>query len=261
MWLRRMVGVVMIISFFGMNSLMVVGLLNPDNKPVSPISTSTGQAISTPLPTVSLTVNPAGIAAGSTSALTWATTGNATSCTASGGSPGSSWAGDKTPFGAESTGRINTLGDYTYTITCSNVSGKAEASAKISVTAAPPAVSKSSTSSSPVPVASTYCGGRLPCFGPKDVAGHGSAGNCWGWLGDRVINVSGFDASFHSSRAPDAGSIELSAICGKNLLPAISGQVPSSGYPGGHDHNGGAKSNSDKNYLPYYTGYFDSSKP
>jgi hypothetical protein len=245
----------MIVTCVGMNSLMIVGLVIPAKKPPAPAG-ATSNVVTLPPPTVSLTVNPAAVAAGGTSALNWTTTGNVSTCTAS-----SSWSGDKTPFGAESTGRLTNIGDYTYTISCSNSTGKAEASAKVSVTAAAPIASKPSTSTStPISGGATFCSGRLPCYGPGDIAAHSGKGNCWGWLGDRVVNVSGFDTQFHQTTS-GVGSIELSGICGKNLLPAISGDVSSSEYPSGHDHTGGAKSASDPHYASYFAGYFDSSKP
>jgi hypothetical protein len=242
----------MIVTCIGMNGLMVVGLIIPAKKPPAPPTVS--QAAVMPLPTVALTVNPAAVATGSASALTWTTTSNVSTCTAS-----DNWSGDKTPFGAESTGRLSNVGDYTYTLTCSNSAGKAQASAKVSVTAAPPAVSKPSTSNSGSSGGgSTYCGGRLPCYSPNDVAGHGSKGNCWGWNGDRVINISGFDAAFHQAKS-GISSIEISQICGKDLAPSLRGQVSAEGQT--RVHNETTKNNSDNNERPYFVGYFDSSKP
>lgn len=254
MWFRRLVGLMMIVSFVGMNGLMVVGLMKPEKLPTPP-KVLVDDTPKLPLPTVSLTVNPGAVAAGTTSALTWTTTGNATTCTASG-----SWSGEKTPFGAESSGRLSEIGDHTYNLECSNSTGKAQASAKITVTAQAPVTSKPSTATSVSSggTAATYCGGRLPCYGAKDVAAHSSKGNCWGYNGDRVVNISGFDAAFHITKT-GISSIELGSVCGKNLAPALRGEVSADGQT--RSHNATTQNNQDKNEIPYFVGYFDASKP
>jgi hypothetical protein len=258
MWLRRLVGVVMILTCIGMNALVLVGFFSPVKVSKVGFLTDT-PAPTVPAPTVTITAKPDAISAGSFSALTWSTTNSPDTCAAS-----DAWSGAKTPFGAESTGRISTPGNYSYTLTCTNKGGVAKASVTIAVgpaAAPPPAAPKGNTNGSGTSApATTYCNGASPCYGPREVATHSGGGNCWGWLGTRVLNVSGFDVGFHAARSA-VSSIQIGGICGKDLLPAISGQVSSSDYPSGHDHQLGAKNSSDTNYLGYYVGYFDSSKP
>jgi hypothetical protein len=79
------------------------------------------------VPTVSISVGPQSIAAGSTAALTWSTT-NATACTASG-----SWSGTEPTNGTLSVTPA-TSGTFTYTLTCSGNGGTAAASAVLSAT-------------------------------------------------------------------------------------------------------------------------------
>lgn len=256
MWLRRLVGVVMIITCVGMNALVLIGFFAPDK--TKKLDVSSAQSATT-IPTVSVTAQPDAIAAGGFSALSWTASGSPASCTAS-----DSWSGAKTPFGAESTGRISTPGQYKYTLSCTNSGGTGTATVTVAVgpaNAAPPSTPAGNKGgSSTGPAAATYCGGRVPCYNASDVSKHGASGNCWGWLGDRVINISGFDVSFHAARS-GVSTIQVSGVCGKDISAAVGGKVSTSDYPGGHDHQLGAKSSSDPNYLGYFVGYFDSSKP
>ncbi|MGZ6004754.1 MAG: hypothetical protein ACXWLH_01240 [Candidatus Saccharimonadales bacterium] len=249
MWLRRLVGVTMIVTLIGMNVIAVMGLFAHDKPAMDGPQTVNDK------PTVSLTVTPGNISAGTTTTLSWSTTGSPSSCNASG-----SWNGVKTPFGAESSGRIKNPGKYKYVLTCSNSNGSSNASVSLKVSKGVVVSSRpSSGSSSGSSGGKTYCSGRTPCYNAKDVGAHNSKGNCWGWLGDRVINVTGLDVGFHIARS-GVSTIELPPICGQDLTSAVSGGVPGAGYPSGHDHQLGAKSTSDKNYLSYFVGYFDASK-
>src|SRR4051812_33238274 len=102
MWLKRLVGLTMIITFAGLNTLVIVGLFQPQHTHTPTVSTAAAPAtVSIPQPTVSISVNPAAIATGTTSGISWTTPGTPDTCTASG-----DWTGDKTIFGAESTGRV-----------------------------------------------------------------------------------------------------------------------------------------------------------
>lgn len=242
----------MIITCVGMNVVAAVGLFAPSN--INEATKTAAQATPPiPTPTVSITIDPASITVNTTSAINWTTTGSPTKCVASG-----DWEGEKTQFGAESTGRIKTVGDHTYTLTCTNVSGSAEAKAVISVSAgAVVAKSATITGKSSSSTASNFCNGNIPCYGPRDVATHNSVGNCWGYNGNRVINISGFDAAYHQVKS-GVGSIEISDVCGKNLAPALNNSVKAGGQS--RDHNPTTKNNSDKNLFPYFVGYFDAGK-
>lgn len=84
-----------------------------------------------PVPVVSLTANPASIASGSASTLSW-TSSNATSCNA-----GGAWSGAKALNGSQSTGSISATA--TYSLSCTGAGGTASASATVTVTQQPPA--------------------------------------------------------------------------------------------------------------------------
>jgi kumamolisin len=86
---------------------------------------ATGPA--TPVPTVSLTLNPTTIAAGSTATLTWSST-NATACTASG-----SWSGAQATAGTLAV-TPTTNGSYSYTLNCTGAGGSGAATAVLSAT-------------------------------------------------------------------------------------------------------------------------------
>lgn len=255
MWLRRLVGVTMIVVCVGLNALVLIGFFAPAKKAQS-LQTPVTQVA--PPPTVTVTANPDSVASGGFSAISWTSTGNVTSCTASDG-----WSGEKTAFGTESTGRITTQGNIKYTLSCKNAHGIGTATVTIAVgppNAKPPAAPKSNSGgSSTGTVSAVYCGGATPCYSSSEVAKHGSSGNCWGWLGDRVINVTAFDSGFHDARS-GSGNIQVAGVCGKDLYAAVSGSVASAGA-GGHNHQLGAKSSTDANYAGYFVGYYDASKP
>ncbi len=87
---------------------------------------STGST--TPTPTVTFNANPASIASGGTSQLSWSST-NATGCTASGG-----WSGNKAASGTQSVGPLSTTTDYA--LACSGSGGSSSASARVTVQSA-----------------------------------------------------------------------------------------------------------------------------
>ena len=80
---------------------------------------------SVPNPTASISADPTSVYIGNSTTLTWSSS-DATSCTASG-----AWAGTKSTSGSEDI-TISQSGELTFTITCSNSSGSAEA--RVSVT-------------------------------------------------------------------------------------------------------------------------------
>jgi hypothetical protein len=255
MWLKQLVGVFVVISFIGMNTLVVIGLVTPE-KTLDTLNANPEVAASLPPPTVTIKADPGSVGVQTPSALSWDTTGNATSCEASG-----DWAGNKTPFGAESTGRLKEVRTYTFKISCSNSGGSAEASVDVAVTQAAPTASSNtpakSSSGSSASSSPTYCGGRVPCYGSSDVAAHGSSGNCWGWNGDRVINITGFDVAYHQAKT-GISNIQVSSVCGGSLAGALSGSVSAEGQT--RNHNQTTKNNGDKNEIPYFVGYYDANK-
>lgn len=257
MWLRRLVGIVMIVTCAGLNLLALAGIVLPDKARDLAVNNQSAQiqATDTPLPeapTVTLKASPATIAAGSISGLSWTSTGNP-ACVAEG-----SWSGNKTAVGSESTGRISAAGNYTYVLTCTNAGGKSVAQTVVTVGNAAPPAKTNSTVTTTANAGPRFCGGRLPCYGPKQVATHASPGNCWGWNIDRVINISGFDAAYHVAKS-GISSIETSQLCGSDLAPSIRGEQAAGGKT--RDHNQATKTNSDASEIPYFVGYYDASKP
>lgn len=254
MWLRRLVGVIMIVTCVAMSALVVIGFFSPVKVSKVGLVDTTPTAVP---PTVTITAKPDAISAGSFSALSWTTTGNPDSCIASG-----AWAGTKTAYGAESTGRVSTPGTYKYTLACTNKAATVSASVTLAVGAAtappPSSPAGNSNGSASGGTAVTYCGGASPCYSPREVGQHNSSGNCWGYNGDRVINVSGLDAGYHMGRT--GLNIQISSVCGKDLAPALSGQVSASDGST-RNHNPTTKANSDVNEIPYLVGYIDKSKP
>lgn len=93
------------------------------------ISREVAVAVTAPAPTLTLTANPSSVSAGSTSRLAWTST-DASSCTASG-----DWAGDRATVGDEVTVALSR--SATYTLACTGSGGRVEATATITVTAAP----------------------------------------------------------------------------------------------------------------------------
>lgn len=83
------------------------------------------------LPTVTLAANPAQVAQGGTSTLTWSST-NATTCTASGG-----WSGSKATSGSQVTAALSQT--TTYTLTCTGAGGSTSKDATVTVTPSTPA--------------------------------------------------------------------------------------------------------------------------
>ena len=84
-----------------------------------------GGSVSSPAPTVNLSANPAFIASGAASTLTWSSN-NASYCVAYG-----AWSGTKATSGSQSTG--NLTNSQTYTLTCTNAGGPTSPSVTVTV--------------------------------------------------------------------------------------------------------------------------------
>lgn len=87
----------------------------------------------TPSPAVQIRADPASVAAGVASTLSWSAT-NASGCTASG-----AWSGSRPTSGSESTGPLST--QRTYTLTCNGSGGSASSSVVVSIAPASGAMS------------------------------------------------------------------------------------------------------------------------
>jgi len=92
--------------------------------------TFTTMAVAPPPPTVSLAANPASVASGGSSTLTWSSS-DASSCTASG-----AWSGAKGISGNEATGALTV--SSTFVLACNGAGGTASASATVTQTGVPP---------------------------------------------------------------------------------------------------------------------------
>ncbi len=95
-------------------------------------------------PTLTFTANPAVIATGGSSTLTW-TSANATGCTASNG-----WTGAKALSGSET---VTPAGPATYTLTCTGAGGTIARSATVSTN--PPVISSFTAASTSIPYNTT----------------------------------------------------------------------------------------------------------
>jgi hypothetical protein len=243
----------MIMAFVIMNTLVVYGLFfAKDTRQIPAVQVA--QNVALPIPTVELKLEPSTITAGSFSGISWTTTGEPTSCKATG-----NWAGDKTMYGAESTGRVSKSGNYIYTLTCTNASGTAEAKGTLTVgNAVAPAQAVVTKTTASGGSGATYCGGRIPCYGPREIATHSGQGNCWGWNAGRVINITGFDTGYHKAKS-GISNISVSGVCGTDLGPSLAGQVAAGGQT--RDHLNSSKTNTNANEYPYFVGYYDAGKP
>jgi hypothetical protein len=96
-------------------------------------------------PSISLAANPASIASGGSTTLTWSSS-NASACTASG-----AWSGAKTTAGSEPRSNLATSG--TYTLTCTGSGGSASDSTTVSVVVSGAACAEGAIA------ASCVCGG------------------------------------------------------------------------------------------------------
>jgi hypothetical protein len=85
-------------------------------------------------PTVALTVSPTRITQGSSATITWSSANTPTSCTASG-----DWSGSKAASGSASTGALNTVKTYYYSLSCTNAGGTGYANNIPLQVVAPPA--------------------------------------------------------------------------------------------------------------------------
>jgi len=252
MWLKKLVAVSMIVTLLGMNTIAAMGIFAPNEKNAS-LSLSQPQVV---LPTMTLDALPTEVQTGLYSALSWTVEGEIDSCIASG-----DWTGPKTQFGSQSTGRLATEGKRTYTLSCTNQAGTVTKSVSVDVKASATATvptASSGNSTTAAPSAPVYCFGSQPCYSRKEVAAHSSPGNCWGYNGTRVMNISGFDSAFHRAKSA-IGSIEVSGVCGTDLAPSLGGSVSAGGQT--RNHNNSSKGNADRNMIPYFVGYFDAAKP
>jgi hypothetical protein len=91
-------------------------------------STSVSISAAAPAPTITLSASPVSVASGGSSTLTW-TSGNATSCAASGG-----WGGSKATAGSQSTGALTTT--TSFSLSCTGAGGTAQSSIIVSIAGA-----------------------------------------------------------------------------------------------------------------------------
>ncbi len=101
--------------------------------------------LSPPVPTASISANPASISQGNSSNLVWSST-NATSCTASG-----AWSGSRATLGSQSTGTLYST--QTYYLQCSGAGGTSNlASATVTVSSPPTVDIKANGSDGPIQI-------------------------------------------------------------------------------------------------------------
>lgn len=112
-----------------------------------------------------------------------------------------------------------------------------------------------STRPSTSPSPATYCGGKTPCYGPRDLAAHAQPGSCWGYNRDVVIDLTAW-APAHPG-GPNV--VENSTICGQDLSSFLSGQKSSNGQT--HTHSSGTQNNTNAQLNSYKVGTYDAMKP
>jgi hypothetical protein len=252
MWLKKLVGITLIITSLAISVLLVWGVVftkpdpseigqagdttpvgdvapTPDPAPTPTPATPPPPPAATPTaPVVTLTASPTSVVSGGSVTLGWSinAANPVPTCTASGG-----WTGVKTTSGSAV---VKPTANTTYTLTCVNSVGSGTKSATVSIKAA----------------VASYCSGLSPCYGKSDLAAHSSAGNCWGYIGNIMSNLTPF-ASVHSG-----GSATINGACGKDLLPILNGQTPSAGQTKKH-----SSGNINLIKSTYKVGYYDSTKP
>jgi hypothetical protein len=107
------------------NGLHVIGAVARDAAGNTGSSALTVTVNNASQPTLTLTANPTNIQSGNSSALSWSS-GNATSCTASG-----AWSGSKSLSGQQS---VSPAGNASYTLTCTGAGGSVTRTVSIVVT-------------------------------------------------------------------------------------------------------------------------------
>jgi len=153
-------------------------------------SSTTPVQPTTPVPTISLSSSSYGVEVSTDFTLTWSST-NATSCTAS-----DDWTGDKASSGTESITE-STVGDKTYTLSCSGAGGTSSKSVDVAVANPPTATVVSSAELAPTGVAydltwsstdATSCTASGDWTGTK--AGSGTESISESTAGDKIYNLS-----------------------------------------------------------------------
>lgn len=129
-------------------------------------------------PTVTLSANPGTLTAGATTRLTWSS-GNATSCTASG-----AWSGSKATSGAEDSAALQ-AGTSTFVLACSGAGGSTQQSASVTVNAPPPPAPAVSLSASAASVSSG--GNATLTWSSTNATGCTASG---GWTGAKATSGS-----------------------------------------------------------------------
>jgi hypothetical protein len=141
--------------------------------------------IAAPAPTVSLSINPTSITAGTSAMLIWSST-NATSCTASG-----AWSGSQPANGSQSV-TPTTSGSFAYSLACTGAGGTANGSANLAVLADLTSIEDASVSGSPATGNTTYSDGLAVSYSYAPASG----------FSDALVEVDG-------ALSPASGSITM----------------------------------------------------
>ncbi len=156
-----------------------------------------------PAPVVTLGVSPGAINAGGSASITWSATNNPTSCTASG-----DWSGAKSTSGSQSTGVLNTVKTYSYTLLCSNAGGSNSKTATVVVSSGsssnPPVVSLSASPSVITAGGSTTLSWSAT-NSPTSCTASGSWSGSKGVSGSQAITISTAGTYSYSLTCTNAG--------------------------------------------------------
>jgi hypothetical protein len=113
-----------------------------------------------------------------------------------------------------------------------------------------------------------------PCYGPNDLIPHNLVTDCWGYNGNRIVNVTSLNSLYHAGQQQDllTGTTTNTNLCGNiNLGPFLSGTnkvcktagvTTCAGAPliGSHNHGSAPKNNTGV-ISSYLIGYYDVAKP
>lgn len=132
MWLKRAVGLMLIITFAAMITIVTKGIFlnSPETPSVAAPSPSRTQGTKGTPPIITLSVEPSTNTIGAYSVVTWSVSGDSPTCRAEG-----EWQGERMLTGSMSTGKLVAAGTAEYRLICASDSGPAEKSVTLTVEA------------------------------------------------------------------------------------------------------------------------------
>lgn len=105
------------------------------------------------------------------------------------------------------------------------------------------------TNANTVTPATPKCSGNSPCYGPSTMAAHSSSSDCWSYQTSGGVSIIYNMTAFNDVHS-DGPKAEILAGCGK--------AIDWSSVPSNSKHSA-AQSNSQRIFLQFKVGYYDSS--